>query len=140
MFVVEGRYSNLETLDLCNNQITAINPNIYKWQKMYTLNLENNDIRQFPPEMGYMSLKNLSISGNPTMLIKNKSLFNTTALLEYLRDRVGPNAKKIDLETNEIRNLMINKTKRKRPEKILEYEYQDPFKARSNNHNQNLRD
>lgn len=123
------RFFNLETLDLSSNKIERMHPNIYKLQKLSSLNLENNEMRKFPYEMGYLNLKIFKITGNPSMLIKNKNLRNAPALLNYLRERlIDKDAKRLDLETNEIRNGMVSHVKRKKEEKILEYEYSDPFK------------
>lgn len=82
---------NLENLMASNNHIGEINiAELQKLTKLATLDLENNDIKQVPPELGKMeSLRSVQLSGNafrnprPAILAKG-----TPALLAYLRDKI----------------------------------------------------
>ena len=102
IFQTERVNEGIETLDVSNNKLTKVPMNIWKWQRIHSLNLENNNIRNFAPEIGYLNLKNLAIGGNPSMLIKNRVSKNTVSLLDYLRDRLPANNTDMEYEVAEI--------------------------------------
>nr|XP_033772798.1 leucine-rich repeat-containing protein 40 [Geotrypetes seraphini] len=85
------RMPNLEIILLGNNQIGSVDPLQLKMlNKLTTLDLQNNDILQVPPELGNCeNLRMLQLEGNPfrnpraTILAKG-----TSAVLEYLRSRI----------------------------------------------------
>ncbi|PIK48423.1 hypothetical protein BSL78_14724 [Apostichopus japonicus] len=84
-------WTNMENLLASDNQITEINVSgLLKLTKLSTLDLQNNDIRQVPPELGKMeSLRSLQLGGNafrnPRAAVLAKG---TVALLQYLRDKI----------------------------------------------------
>ena len=45
LFEQEGVLETMESLDVSNNQLTSVPSQIYKWQRIHTLSLENNNIR-----------------------------------------------------------------------------------------------
>jgi len=140
LFCREGTLEHLNTLNLSDNNINTIPIQIYKWQKLNTLNLANNNIRNFPPELGHSSISNLSYVGNPTMLIKNKSLQNTPALLEHLKDKMpAAHNAKLETEVASIREALFGKAIRKKQEIEINDDYIDPFKSRSNQLNDRLK-
>ena len=81
----------LETLLLNGNQIKVIDVEGLKKLKMLAvLDLSNNDIQQVPPELGKLTqLRSLQLEGNsfrvprPQILVKG-----TQSILSYLRDRI----------------------------------------------------
>ena len=83
--------SKLETIIMCDNQISQIDvQGLSKLNMLAILDLRNNNIGAVPPELGLMKqLKNLSLEGNafrmprPQILVKG-----TEAILAYLRDRI----------------------------------------------------
>ena len=81
----------LEVILASNNQITAINVDgILKLKLLSSLDLSNNNISNVPPELGNAnSLRSLQLEGNlfrnPRAAILNKG---TVALLQYLKDRI----------------------------------------------------
>ncbi|RUS74149.1 hypothetical protein EGW08_018088 [Elysia chlorotica] len=83
--------ANLENLFVNDNQICDVNvEGFIKLKKLATLDLQNNDIAQVPPELGNCTwIRSLSLSGNafrnprPAILAKG-----TLATLEYLRSRI----------------------------------------------------
>jgi len=98
----ERTNETIEAVDFSNNYITSVPSNIWKLQRIHSINLENNNIKDFSPEIGLLNLKNLTIAGNPSLLIKNKVSKNTVTLLAYLRDRLPQNLKEIEQEIFEI--------------------------------------
>lgn len=61
---------NLEILVLNDNHLTELPSEILCFEKLSTLNLENNDIKIIPYELGLCnSLKNLSLTGNPQKFV-----------------------------------------------------------------------
>ena len=58
--------------------------------KLQALDLSNNDIATIPPELGLLTqLSTLNLVGNPVKAIRMNVLSKPTAqLLEYLRDRI----------------------------------------------------
>lgn len=87
--------------------------------------------------MGYLNLKNLTIRGNPSLLIKNKVSRNTVALLAYLRDRLPGDSSELEWEVADINKRLSGKAEKKRKEDIPEYEFNDPFKSRVDKYNRN---
>ncbi|XP_003225888.3 leucine-rich repeat-containing protein 40 [Anolis carolinensis] len=85
------RIPTLEAILLGNNQVGSLDPlQIKKLDQLSTLDLQNNDILHVPPELGNCtSLRTLLLEGNPfrtprvTILAKG-----TDAVLEYLRSRI----------------------------------------------------
>lgn len=135
LFSEERTNESIETIDISNNKLTKVPMNIWKWQRIHSLNLDNNNIRNFAPEIGYLDLKNFTIAGNPSMLIKNRVSKNTVSLLAYLRDRLPPNNTDMETEVAEIRERLSGKAQRKKKEKIPDYEFNDPFKANVETYN-----
>ncbi|XP_033107307.1 leucine-rich repeat-containing protein 40-like [Anneissia japonica] len=84
-------WGKLETILASENQVTAIDvASIRSLPKLSTLDLSNNDIGEVPPELGLIeSLRSLQLSGNrfrnPRPAVLNKG---TVSLLAYLRDRI----------------------------------------------------
>ncbi|CAD5120466.1 DgyrCDS9033 [Dimorphilus gyrociliatus] len=83
--------SSLEIIDISNNGIGVINhEGIRKMEKLAVLELSNNDLTQIPPELGLATqLRSLTLDGNrlrvprPAIIAKG-----TIAILEYLRGRI----------------------------------------------------
>ncbi|XP_036426167.1 leucine-rich repeat-containing protein 40 isoform X2 [Colossoma macropomum] len=85
------RIVTLETILISNNQVGAIDPVRLKvLDKLSTLDLQNNDIMQVPPELGNCtSLRALMLDGNPFRNPRAAIVAKgTDALLEYLRSRI----------------------------------------------------
>ncbi|XP_061094128.1 leucine-rich repeat-containing protein 40 [Conger conger] len=85
------RLENLEAILMCNNQVGSIDPAQLKGlEKLSSLDLQNNDIMQVPPELGNCtSLRALMLDGNPFRNPRAAILAKgTDAVLEYLRGRI----------------------------------------------------
>uniref|UniRef100_A0A674IWH0 Leucine-rich repeat-containing protein 40 n=1 Tax=Terrapene triunguis TaxID=2587831 RepID=A0A674IWH0_9SAUR len=85
------RIPTLETILLSNNQVGSIDPlQIRKIDKLGTLDLQNNDLLQVPPELGNcVNLRTLLLEGNPFRTPRAAILAKgTAAVLEYLRSRI----------------------------------------------------
>ncbi|XP_062437325.1 leucine-rich repeat-containing protein 40 isoform X2 [Rhea pennata] len=81
----------LETILLSNNQVGSIDPlQLQKMDKLGTLDLQNNDLLQVPPELGNCeTLRTLLLEGNPFRIPRAAILAKgTAAVLEYLRSRI----------------------------------------------------
>ncbi|NXT37761.1 LRC40 protein, partial [Pelecanoides urinatrix] len=81
----------LETILLSNNQVGSIDPlQLQKMDKLGTLDLQNNDLLQVPPELGNCeTLRTLLLEGNPFRTPRAAILAKgTAAVLEYLRSRI----------------------------------------------------
>ncbi|XP_056354100.1 leucine-rich repeat-containing protein 40 [Oenanthe melanoleuca] len=81
----------LETILLSNNQVGSIDPVQLKGlDKLGTLDLQNNDLLQVPPELGNCeNLRSLLLEGNPFRTPRAAVLAKgTAAVLEYLRGRI----------------------------------------------------
>ncbi|KAF1611349.1 Leucine-rich repeat-containing protein 40, partial [Eudyptes chrysolophus] len=81
----------LETILLSNNQVGSIDPlQLKKMDKLGTLDLQNNDLLQVPPELGNCeTLRTLLLEGNPFRTPRAAILAKgTAAVLEYLRSRI----------------------------------------------------
>ncbi|XP_032822010.2 leucine-rich repeat-containing protein 40 [Petromyzon marinus] len=85
------RVGTLETLLASDNQIGVVDATgLRSLERLGTLDLQNNDITVVPPQLGLcVSLRSLLLGGNrfrsprPALLSKG-----TATLLEYLRDRI----------------------------------------------------
>eukprot|EP01117_Protostelium_nocturnum_P008969 TRINITY_DN3221_c0_g1_i1.p1 TRINITY_DN3221_c0_g1~~TRINITY_DN3221_c0_g1_i1.p1 ORF type:complete len:636 (-),score=214.16 TRINITY_DN3221_c0_g1_i1:112-2019(-) len=83
--------SKLVLLDLSNNKIeNVLDKEILKCKSLQSLELSNNDITSIEPELGLSThLKNLSLKGNPTKSIRLAILEKPTEqILEFLRGRI----------------------------------------------------
>ncbi|XP_065069918.1 leucine-rich repeat-containing protein 40-like isoform X2 [Rhopilema esculentum] len=81
----------LETILASSNQIIEIDVDgLKKLQRISTLDLSNNNISHVPPELGNVTtLKSLQIEGNSFRNPRHNILTKGTAqVLEYLRDRI----------------------------------------------------
>ncbi|NWR87375.1 LRC40 protein, partial [Furnarius figulus] len=81
----------LETILLSNNQVGSIDPVQLKgMDRLATLDLQNNDLLQVPPELGNCeNLRSLLLEGNPFRTPRAAVLAKgTAAVLEYLRSRI----------------------------------------------------
>ncbi|KAM9379426.1 leucine-rich repeat-containing protein 40 [Phaethornis superciliosus] len=81
----------LETILLSNNQVGSIDPlQLKKMDNLGTLDLQNNDLLQVPPELGNCeNLRTLLLEGNPFRTPRAAVLAKgTAAVLEYLRSRI----------------------------------------------------
>ncbi|KAJ8408474.1 hypothetical protein AAFF_G00258880 [Aldrovandia affinis] len=86
------KLKTLDTILMCNNQVGGIDPAQLKGlEKLSTLDLQNNDIMQVPPELGNCtSLRALMLDGNPFRNPRAAIVARgTDALLEYLRSRIA---------------------------------------------------
>uniref|UniRef100_A0A3Q3A6J5 Leucine rich repeat containing 40 n=1 Tax=Kryptolebias marmoratus TaxID=37003 RepID=A0A3Q3A6J5_KRYMA len=82
---------SLETVLLGNNQVCTVDPGqLIKLVYLTTLDLSNNDLLSIPPELGLCSsLRSLSLEGNPFRTPRAAILAKgTDAVLEYLRSRI----------------------------------------------------
>lgn len=85
------RIATLEVILISNNLIGSVDPFQLKClDKLATLDLQNNDLLQIPPELGNCtSLKVLTLDGNPFRNPRAAILAKgTSAVLEYLRSRI----------------------------------------------------
>ncbi|XP_048353189.1 leucine-rich repeat-containing protein 40 [Sphaerodactylus townsendi] len=85
------RIPTLETILLANNQVGSLDPlQIKKMDRLVTLDLQNNDLLQVPPELGTcINLRALLLEGNPFRTPRAAILAKgTAAVLEYLRSRI----------------------------------------------------
>ncbi|XP_039694496.1 leucine-rich repeat-containing protein 40 isoform X2 [Pteropus medius] len=81
----------LETVLVSNNQVGSVDPEKLKtMENLITLDLQNNDLLQIPPELGNcVNLRTLLLDGNPFRVPRAAILMKgTAAILEYLRDRI----------------------------------------------------
>ncbi|CAM9664616.1 unnamed protein product [Lampetra fluviatilis] len=85
------RVGTLETLLASDNQIGTVDATgLRSLERLGTLDLQNNDIMVVPPQLGLCaSLRSLLLGGNPFRSPRPALLSKGTAtLLEYLRDRI----------------------------------------------------
>lgn len=75
-----GNFS-LDVLILANNKIDKMGPGICNLFKLSSLVLENNNIKNFPNQIGLLKLKSLNILGNPSMMSTSK---NTSKGAQFL--------------------------------------------------------
>ncbi|XP_059122494.1 leucine-rich repeat-containing protein 40 isoform X3 [Peromyscus eremicus] len=81
----------LEAVLISNNQVGSVDPQKMKlMENLSTLDLQNNDLLQIPPELGNcVQLRSLLLDGNPFRVPRAAILMKgTAAVLEYLRDRI----------------------------------------------------
>uniref|UniRef100_A0A8D0HF13 Leucine-rich repeat-containing protein 40 n=1 Tax=Sphenodon punctatus TaxID=8508 RepID=A0A8D0HF13_SPHPU len=81
----------LETILLSNNQVGSLDPlQLKKMETLGTLDVQNNDLLQVPPELGNcVNLRALLLEGNPFRTPRAAILAKgTAAVLEYLRSRI----------------------------------------------------
>uniref|UniRef100_A0A673CQN4 Leucine rich repeat containing 40 n=1 Tax=Sphaeramia orbicularis TaxID=375764 RepID=A0A673CQN4_9TELE len=82
---------SLETVLLGNNQVGGVDPGrLIKLVNLSTLDLSNNDLLNIPPELGLCTtLRCLSLEGNPFRTPRAAIVAKgTDAVLEYLRSRI----------------------------------------------------
>ncbi|KAG7999378.1 Leucine-rich repeat-containing protein 40 [Nibea albiflora] len=82
---------SLETVLIANNQVNGVDPGcLIKLVHLSTLDLSNNDMLNIPPELGMCtSLRCLSLQGNPFRTPRAAILAKgTDVVLEYLRSRI----------------------------------------------------
>ena len=82
---------NLEVLLINDNKINSIDSlGFQKMLKLSALNLQNNELTSIPPELGLCSqLRSLQLEGNPLRQPRPAILAKgTPALLEYLKGRI----------------------------------------------------
>ncbi|XP_054645322.1 leucine-rich repeat-containing protein 40 [Dunckerocampus dactyliophorus] len=82
---------SLETVLLSNNQVGGVDPTrLVKLVRLSTLDLSNNDLLNVPPELGLCTgLRCLSLEGNPFRTPRAAIVAKgTDAVLEYLRSRI----------------------------------------------------
>ncbi|KAJ8277787.1 hypothetical protein GJAV_G00079900 [Gymnothorax javanicus] len=85
------RLYSLEAILMCNNQVGSIDAaRLKELEKLNSLDLQNNDIMNVPPELGNCtSLRALMLDGNPFRTPRPAILAKgTDAVLEYLRSRI----------------------------------------------------
>ncbi|XP_006820661.1 leucine-rich repeat-containing protein 40-like [Saccoglossus kowalevskii] len=83
--------SKLETIIIADNQVAFIDvQGLLRLPMLSTLDLQNNNVSQVPPELGTVeSLRSLQLAGNPFRNPRAAILAKgTPALLEYLRDKI----------------------------------------------------
>ncbi|XP_043556040.1 leucine-rich repeat-containing protein 40 [Chiloscyllium plagiosum] len=81
----------LETILISNNQMGSIDAfQLMQLDKLTTLDMQNNDLMQVPPELGScVNLRTLLLEGNPFRNPRAAILTRgTAAVLEYLRNRI----------------------------------------------------
>ncbi|XP_051021850.1 leucine-rich repeat-containing protein 40 [Acomys russatus] len=81
----------LEAVLISNNQVGSIDPQKVKlMENLSTLDLQNNDLLQIPPELGNcVQLRTLLLDGNPFRVPRATILTKgTAAVQEYLRGRI----------------------------------------------------
>ena len=84
----------LETLLLNGNQIKVIDVDGLRKLKVLTvLDLSNNDVQHVPPELGTITqLRSLLLDGNPFRVPRPQILVKgTQSIMNYLRDRIPTN-------------------------------------------------
>ncbi|KAM9385341.1 leucine-rich repeat-containing protein 40 [Pholidichthys leucotaenia] len=82
---------SLETVLLGNNQVGGLDPaRLIKLANLSTLDLSNNDLLNVPPDLGLCtSLRSLSLEGNPFRTPRAAIVAKgTDTVLEYLRSRI----------------------------------------------------
>ncbi|XP_070816381.1 leucine-rich repeat-containing protein 40 [Chaetodon trifascialis] len=82
---------SLEMVLLGNNQVKGVDPcRLIKLVHLSTLDLSNNDLLNIPPELGLCtSLRCLSLEGNPFRTPRTAIMAKgTDAVMEYLRSRI----------------------------------------------------
>uniref|UniRef100_A0A3B3VIG9 Leucine-rich repeat protein SHOC-2 n=1 Tax=Poecilia latipinna TaxID=48699 RepID=A0A3B3VIG9_9TELE len=88
---IKNKIVTLETVMLGNNQVGGVDPSrLMQLLSLSTLDLSNNDLLNVPPELGLCtSLRCLSLEGNPFRTPRAAIVAKgTNAVLEYLRSRI----------------------------------------------------
>ncbi|KAF0042668.1 hypothetical protein F2P81_006200 [Scophthalmus maximus] len=83
--------ASLDTLLLGNNHVGVVDPSrLMKLVNLSTLDLSNNDLLNIPPELGLCSsLRCLTLEGNPFRTPRAAIMAKgTDAVMEYLRSRI----------------------------------------------------
>lgn len=81
--------NTLDTLVLTNNKIETVSENIGNLFKLSVLLLENNNVKNFPPEISCLNLKSFAIVGNPSLLSTEKmSSKGTIYILNHLKNKL----------------------------------------------------
>ncbi|KAK7835027.1 plant intracellular ras-group-related lrr protein 6, partial [Quercus suber] len=99
-YPVEACKLHLSVLDLSNNSLTGLPPEIGKLKEypveacklhLSVLDLSNNSLTGLPPEIGNMTtLRKLLLTGNPLRTLRSSLVSGpTAALLKYLRSRLS---------------------------------------------------
>ncbi len=103
-YLIENENRSLDTLILANNKIVNISGRIANLVKLSALVLENNEIKNFPPQIGLLKLKALNIIGNPSILSMSKmTTKGTQFLLNNLFDKLHPDeVKEYEYRTSEL--------------------------------------
>jgi hypothetical protein len=81
----------LEILNARDNKVSLVDAVLLaSMPRLTVLDLTNNDINQVPPELGLLSkLRSLSLEGNTFRIPRHEVLSKGTAcVLSYLRDRI----------------------------------------------------
>ena len=80
-------FQYIDTLDLGNNKIGVLPENIDNCiPNIKNLNLENNELKSIPTELGFLRISKLVISGNPLKQIRfNVISGGTNTILDYLK-------------------------------------------------------
>jgi len=87
-----GAWSSLTQLDACNNKLESVQAEFFcaaRMPKLALLNLENNELKSLPPQLGNLEhCKALMVGGNRLRLKPSLLEGGTPQLMEYLRSRV----------------------------------------------------
>jgi len=81
---------NVATLDLRDNKVTSLPPDMTVLASLERLDLTNNSLANLPPSLGLLPhLKAVAVEGNPMKSIRRDILARgTIGLLKYLRSRL----------------------------------------------------
>lgn len=73
---------------MSDNKITEVHRNIFQLKALKILNLENNEIRRFPTELGMMKLRNISLKGNPCQMLKNAVFRKVNIIYSHISKKI----------------------------------------------------
>jgi hypothetical protein len=128
---VDGYLERLDTVDLGNNKIRELPDNIWRWVNLVSLNVENNEIKNFNPEIGFLNLSHFNIMGNPSILVRNAILRRgVPATLAYLKEK-HTNGYALDQEINQIIDALDDRPEKQYKKVEVEWEFDDPFKRKA---------
>lgn len=83
-----GELKSLEVMNFSNNKIDNVSEKIFELQTLQFINLENNNLSKIPTIIGFMSITNIQIDGNPIKQIRRNILEKgAVEILNFLRDR-----------------------------------------------------
>mgnify|MGYP003916050199 CR=1 FL=1 len=85
-------FPNLSVLLISNNMLENIDMLTLNQMKcLHTLDLSNNNIQRVPPELGNLTtINNLQLNGNSFKIPRTQILMKgTVAIMEYLRSRIA---------------------------------------------------